>query len=456
MKRFLCKASTLFSAALIFAAVFAALLPAKKAKAATYGDVTRIVENYWKTVTSNGSQEAFWNKHFFADELIRQTNAGDYLSAITRTPCSVTPGAEHLYANGCSSNNWYGYSQCWGFTLYIGWLSTGAVNEGAGYGVRYYSLADNFEFLPGDHIRYGWRENGTTATHSLFIYKVEGGTVYTIECNWGANCKINLRTFSAETMRYNVNRFNNGDNSDFLFRPYAIDPAGSGTNTSAPPTPTAPAVQAYTDTLYSIAGGFEHGEGQNADKTAFYLPKQSFSQNNGSQFTLDMDCALEDIPNGFYCSDEFISKDITGQWAWYSMPYTVTQAKGVMEFTYWYYPCKYRILYDMDGGENAPDNPENYNVLYGVSLERPLPRLGYLFMGWTVNGEPATGINEGCGASFASTEEMYEQLGLRDTGDVCVKANWKKMHGRLALLCWKTLGRPAYMTDRPAEGGENK
>lgn len=445
MKRFLCKASALFSAALICAAVFAALLPAKKAKAANYGDVTRIVENYWNRVTSNGSQDAFWNKHFFADELIRQTNAGDYLSAITRTPCSVTPGAEHLYANGCSSNNWYGYSQCWGFTLYMGWLSTGAVNEGAGYGVRYYSLPDNFEFLPGDHIRYGWRENGTTATHSLFIYKVEGGTVYTIECNWGLNCKIGLRTFSAETMRYNVNRFNNGDNSDFLFRPYSIDPMGASANTPAPPAPTAPPVQSYTDTIYHMATGFRYGEGKNGDKTAFFLHKETFDKDNGTEFIMTMDRALTDLPNGYYCRKEFLSPDITGDWEWFAMPYAVTQIRGEMECSYWYYPYDYPIVYDMDGGENAPDNPASYNVLYGVSLERPLPRMGYIFMGWTRAGKPVSGINEGCTAAFDSTEDMFEQLSLRETGAVYVKANWQKVHGWLAVPSWKTLDRPAYM-----------
>lgn len=426
-----------FFAALLFAAALFVLSPAKKAEAATEAEVTQKVMNYWNTVTSNGTQKAFWNKHYFANTLIEQTNRGDYLSQITRTPCGVTPGAEHLYVNGCSSNNWYGYSQCWGFCLYIGWLSTGAVHEGAEYGTRYYSVPDNFAFRAGDHIRYGWRENGTTATHSLFIYKVENGTVYTIECNWGEYCQLNLRSFPESTMRWYVNRFNGGDNSDFLFRPYSVS--------NEPPKPAA---RDYEDVIYNIAGGFRHGEGQSSDGSAFYLTPKYFTCRSDSSFTLTREDAAE-IPNGFYFGGRFSSQQISGKWEWYDLPREVKQISGKMEFGFWYYPIDYTITYELDGGTNNRANPDSYNVLYGVRF-KPASKPGYICTGWICGGEKVNGINEGLNASFASSADMLAQLRTRTTGNVTVTAVWRPwVLGRDA----ETPDRNPYVTAEPVSFG---
>ena len=435
MKRFLHKTVSCLLTALFCAVLLAAFSPAETAKAAGYDDVTAIVENYWGIVTSGGSQHAYWNKHYFADALIRQTEQGDYLSQITRSPCSVTPGAEHLYVNGCTSNNWYGYSQCWGFTLYMGYISTGAVNEGGDYGTRYYNVASDFHFLPGDHIRYGWRENGDTATHSLFIYKVAGGVVYTIECNWGANCRINLRSFSEADCRWFVNRFNGGDNSDFLFRPYSVNPKD---------VTGARAVRVFRNSVWSLAGGFKHGEGQNAEKNALYLEPFYFEAKTGDTVILEREDAVNETPNGFYLSDQISTNAVSGSWGWYDLPLSVTQKSGEMQFSYWYYPYTYSISYELDGGENDPENPESYTVLYGVRLKKP-EKEGYLFAGWMLDGKRVRGINEGCNASFASSDELYAALSERMTGDVTLTAAWIRPYPGRGIYHWKSLERPPYM-----------
>ena len=443
MRRSIKKHILSFFAAVVWT-VLLAFLGGGKAEAATPADVTRITENYWNIVTENGTKKAFWNKHFFADTLRAQAAAGDYLSSITRSPCSVTPGAEHLYVNGCTSNNWYGYSQCWGFALYMGYLTSGAVNESPEYGWQYYSVPDNFHFQAGDHIRYGWREHGTTATHSIFIYKVENGTCYVIECNWGENCKIGKRTFSEETVRWFVNRFNSGDNSDFVFRPYSV--------AEKAPEPPKPVIRSYTDTVFHMAGGFENGEGQNGDKTAFFLSTTYIEANNGTSFTLDKERAVSDLPNGYALKEAFITDGISGSWEWYDMPKEVTQKEAQMEFGYWYYPVDYSITYEMSGGENHPDNPQQYNVLYGVDLKRP-KRPGYLFTGWMIGWDRVSGINKGLNASFSSVDDMVSRLSTRTTGDVTVTATWQKIYHIMEEL-EEEPARDPYVTAYPAAFGE--
>ncbi len=430
----------LICAAVIMTILFAA---PKKAMAATPADVTRIVENYWNTVTEYGAKKAYWNKHYFAEDLKAQAAAGDYLSSITRSPCVVTPGAEHLYVNGCTSNNFHGYSQCWGFALYMGWITSGALNEGGEYGARYYSVPDNFHFQAGDHIRYGWREHGTTATHSIFIYKVENGICYVIECNWGENCLIGKRNFSEETMRWFVNRFNSGDDSDFVFRPYSVSEKA--------PEPPKPVIRNYTDTIWYMAGGFEHGEGQNGDKTAFSLSSTTITANNGSKFTLSADNAVSNAPNGYALKEAFITKDISGSWEWYDLPREVTQIEGEMEFGYWYYPVKYTITYNMSGGTNNPSNPDSYNVLYGVSFKRP-KKESCIFTGWMIGWDRVSGINKGLNASFSSTEDMISKLSSRTTGDVTVTATWQRVYHVRGDA--EAPARELYVTAKPNALGE--
>ena len=410
MKSFFPKTAKLLAALLCAAAVFA-LFPAKKTEAATTDEVTQKVMAYWNKVTANGTKKAYWNKHIDAYALMEQTARGDYLSQVTYSPCSVKAGAEHIYANGCSSNNWYGFSQCWGFCIYMGYLTSGVVNEGADYGTRYYSVSNDFHFQPGDQIRCSCRDDGTSATHSLFVYKVENGTVHVIECNWDGHCGIGMRSFSEEKVRWFVNRFNSSNNSDYLFRPSSV-------------LDSSKAVQDWTDTVCHIAGGFTQGDGNSADKASFYLPQTTLSCKNGSSFTLGRDNALAEIPNGFYLSERFSTKDISGKWEWYDWPKEITQKTARMTFNLWYYPIEYRISYELEDGKNSPDNPDSYNVLYGVDLEPPTKE-GCLFLGWTLDGEKVKGINYGCRASFASAQDMYKQLAARTTGDVTLKANWK-------------------------------
>lgn len=97
-----------------------------------------------------------------------------------------------------------------------------------------------------------------------------------------------------------------------------------------------------------------------------------------------------------------------------------------MNFEYDYFSTDYTITYNLDGGTNSSSNPDSYTVLYGVKFADPSKK-GYDFLGWyDANGNKLTGINEGCYATFADTEDLYNRLNKRTTGDISVTAKWKK------------------------------
>lgn len=63
-------------------------------------------------------------------------------------------------------------------------------------------------------------------------------------------------------------------------------------------------------------------------------------------------------------------------------------------------------------------------MLYGISLKAPT-RAGYTFTGWyDENGNKVTGINEGCNATFGSTDDLYAKLATRTTGNRTLTAHW--------------------------------
>lgn len=183
-------------------------------------------------------------------------------------------------------------------------------------------------------------------------------------------------------------------------------------------------VSKYKNKYEHWAWGFKN-EGNNSNKTAFFLQTTYGEETYGEEFTPDASYALT-VPNGFYLAPRFGNGQITGKWTTFNFGTKITQPSYAMNFEYDYYPTDYTITYNLDGGTNSSSNPDSYTVLYGVKFADPSKK-GYDFLGWyDANGNKLTGINEGCYATFADTEDLYNRLNKRTTGDISVTAKWKK------------------------------
>ena len=147
----------------------------------------------------------------------------------------------------------------------------------------------------------------------------------------------------------------------------------------------------------------------------------TFTQNYGATFTLGTGNAVA-IPNGCYLQSTF-DDWTTGSKVSYNMGSSITQVAQSMYFDFIYHPTNYNITYDLDGGTNHTSNPSSYNVLYGVALQNPT-RENYEFAGWYIGDTQVTGINEGCNATFSSTDDLYSKLASRTTGDITLTARW--------------------------------
>lgn len=183
-------------------------------------------------------------------------------------------------------------------------------------------------------------------------------------------------------------------------------------------------VSKYKNKYEHWAWGFKN-EGNNSNKTAFLLQTTYGEETYGEEFTPDATYGLT-VPNGFYLAPRFGIGQITGKWTTFNFGTKITQPSYVMNFEYDYYPIDYTITYNLNGGTNNSSNPSTYNVLYEVTFSNPT-KTGYDFLGWyDANGNKLTGINEGCYATFADTEDLYNRLNKRTTGDISVTAKWKK------------------------------
>ena len=198
----------------------------------------------------------------------------------------------------------------------------------------------------------------------------------------------------------------------------AVDNAG---NISETVTIEAPK---YKNKYKHYAWGFKKGEGNNSTKDGFLLQTTYGEEIYGESFTPNASYALT-VPKGFYLQQKFGTDQITGKYALYNFGMTLTQPAYVMNFEYDYYPIDYTITYNLNGGTNNSNNPETYNILYGITFKEPTKK-GYDFVGWyDKNGNKVTGINEGCKATFTNTADMYSSLSKRNVGNIEVTAKWE-------------------------------
>lgn len=188
----------------------------------------------------------------------------------------------------------------------------------------------------------------------------------------------------------------------------------------------------YTNKLNHWACGMKYGEGNNGDKNCLLIGDTPYTKNYGETYVMD-DSWLIKIPNGYYPTRTtgfftFASNGTTNGFITRGFGYKFTQNdNNSYENLYhelYYRPYDYTITYNLNGGANNNANPSTYNVLYGVSLKAPT-RTGYTFTGWyDENGNKVTGINEGCNATFSSSDDLYAKLAARTTGNRTLTAHW--------------------------------
>lgn len=177
----------------------------------------------------------------------------------------------------------------------------------------------------------------------------------------------------------------------------------------------------YKSQVGHVALGFNGEVGTNTEyPSELPLHNTILTNKYNTEFTLNQ---YLKIPNG-YRFDQYGMRDVNDKWLWYTdVNHTFTQIPKVAYGGIYYKPVDYKITYNLNGGTNHSSNPSTYNVLYGVTLKEPT-RIGYTFDGWYIDGVKVTGINPGATASFSSTEDFYDKVSKRATGNKTVEARW--------------------------------
>ena len=200
-------------------------------------------------------------------------------------------------------------------------------------------------------------------------------------------------------------------------------------------TATASNTVTYRDYGNVVINGF-HGEtGTRTDGYDFELILSqrdwNLSRTAGVSFavpTAEENVPAECLPNGYYWDGRIWGQQyhtmINGQ--------TKTQPEYRLWMNYYASVKTYTITYNLNGGTNNDENPDTYNILYGVSL-KPATKDGYYFVGWTTDEagtDFVTGINEGKDAVFTDGSEnfsesvLFSELASRETGNVALYAQW--------------------------------
>lgn len=132
-------------------------------------------------------------------------------------------------------------------------------------------------------------------------------------------------------------------------------------------------------------------------------------------------------PNGFQLNTTFYDYSKGGVGSNYytrTMPYDFIQPDKSVSFRFSYIPIHYSITYKYNGGSYMPGNYNDYTIWNELVFEEPI-RKGYKFLGWYINGKKTTGINVGIDNTFSTTEDLYNKLALRTTGNITVEAKWE-------------------------------
>ena len=272
------------------------------------------------------------------------------------------------------------------------------------------------------YIGAGFSVNYTHALWSSSSHYINVGWDSGVSSVSGANQWYNANTRATLTASFNSGyKFDYMEDLDTGAKYYANpDTWGMGSNRNVY---VHSKKNTYTNTIMHWMWGFTNGEGNNENKHAFHIEDITFNADYDSTYTMDSSRGVS-VPNGFSLRQSFGTDSISGSWTVYNFGTSVIQKENNMFYEYDYDPITYSITYNMNGGTNNSSNPSSYNVLYGVTLNNPT-RTGYTFTGWKdANGNIVTGINEGANATFTSTDDMYNKLGNRTTGNQTLTAQW--------------------------------
>ena len=177
---------------------------------AAYDYVTNAVQDYINIITASGKY--YWNAGLNYKAVKDATDAKDYTKCLTEAPCSSERSSHKHNAkvNPCTGNYWTGVSvkggtQCEGFACYMAYVVFGdvslmnaykpteQVNSNFQYPLDRFTviskdlMSSDFQFRPGDLVRY---KNSHGGTHAIFIWKVDGEKITSIDCNSTVNCQI--------------------------------------------------------------------------------------------------------------------------------------------------------------------------------------------------------------------------------------------------------------------------
>lgn len=184
--------------------------------------------------------------------------------------------------------------------------------------------------------------------------------------------------------------------------------------------------EAYAEIRYDVNGGLEGSETE-SKKYKVYKNASDLSKTRGAEIVLPC-CSrnTEEYSDGYLCSYELSGWEVDG--VLYQPGDTIvicadTEAKAVWKENIT--AIKYTVVFDANGGENAP---EPLALNYGESAVLPAPpvKKGCVFVSWNTD-------REGRGKSYDNFA-VVKNLTSKNNSEVILYAQWKTKDYRLIKI----------------------
>ena len=170
---------------------------------------------------------------------------------------------------------------------------------------------------------------------------------------------------------------------------------------------------------YDYTNSITHILCDDTHNSVLSLGKTTFKVKNNSTFTLDETLSVQ-IPKGFELGSSYknILENKMGM-----LPDNYIQSYKSFDFEFYYVPKKYNIHYELHGGINDNSNPSSYTIMDSFTLSSPR-RQGCEFLGWYLNDQLITGIDNSQFIKLDSTKDIYANLENCLYGDITLEAKW--------------------------------
>ena len=354
--------------------------------------------------------------------------------------------------------------QCWAFACQVGYDIFG-VDSYAGWSKH--KNASNIK--AGDIVRFSW--STSYAPHSVFVLKIENGTVYYADCNASGPCKVNWNNSMSVSRIQTL--MNNRTESEFAV--YHAPNSAVSANPSASSTPT-PSINYVT----GLAGDYYLQNKSTGYWLAVSEGKDASTQpiNTWGNWGTDFRVKLTASGNGYKIKFPNISSllvnpygdipasgtkinlyqdvnDSTQCWGFEKVgdayairclynPSLVLTSNGTNQATLttytgatnqlWYlHPYTRIVSYNANGGSGAPSSQTKYfNETLTLSSTRPT-RSGYTFLGWSTSST-ATSATYSAGGSFTTNANttLYA-VWMPQNIEICVDGNPNNQYWTLIL-----------------------